>query len=107
MKAELLRKGGSVQCVIMELCSYGKTGDFQVLPKVGLEIVTESIRDALTAQGRRAAVSNEALLTEIDGVQVAIHTDGRAVMEGVAPCSCQAAWDLYLRLIECEADNRS
>ncbi|GEM_PF-1542610 len=96
--------GAGVGYVVLELCSYGDSGDFQVLPKSMVEIRLEDRVGWLTARGGRAAVIEGVLLAEIGGTQISLYRDGRAVLERVTPCSKQAALELYHVLVEVDTD---
>lgn len=84
--------------VVLELCSYGDSGDFQVLPRYRIEIRLEDSAKRLIMRGGRAAVMDDVLLAELDGVQISLYSDGRAVLEQVRPCSKQAAMKFYREL---------
>lgn len=90
--------------VVLELCSYGDSGDFQVLPRKVIEVRLEDCAMRLTARGGRAAVIDGVLLAETGGTHISLYSDGRAVLERVAPCSRQAALELYHDLFEAETD---
>lgn len=96
--------GAGAGFVVLELCSYGDSGDFQVLPRKRIELRLEDSVKWLTARGGRAAVIEGVLLAEIGGTQISLYNDGRAVLERVTPCSRQVALELYHSLLEAETD---
>lgn len=104
MTAAPRNSGAGVGYVVLELCSYGDSGDFQVLPRKMIEIRLEDRVGRLTALGGRAAVIDGVLLAAMSGTQISLYSDGRAVLERVKPCSKQAALELYHVLVEVDTD---
>lgn len=99
MTTEFLSRSGPVRCTVLELCSYGDKGDYQVLPARTLDLPLEEIEGWLAEQGTPVRVAEDALLCRWEGVEVMLHKDGRGVLEGVRPDSPAAAWELYLHLL--------
>lgn len=98
MNSGFVNTGAGAEFAVLELCSYGDSGDFQVLPRNLIEIRLEDGVQWLTARGGKAAVIDGVLLAEIGGAQVTLYSDGRAVLERVTPCCKQAAFELYQSL---------
>jgi hypothetical protein len=99
MRTELVRAGKSVSYVILELCSYGETGDFQVLPRSAVSLQLDSILAGVREDRHQAGIADDVLLARLNGTSVSLYSDGRSVLERVAPCSGSAAWDVYLYLL--------
>jgi hypothetical protein len=99
------KSGAGGGFVVLELCSYGDSGDFQVLPRKVIEVRLEDSVKWLTGLGGRAAVIDGVLLAEMGGAQISLYADGRAVLERVSPCSRQAALELYHNLMQTETDS--
>lgn len=88
--------GSNHGLVVLELCSYGDSGDFQVLPRKALDMALNVIQERIAASGGKAVLSDGVLLAETGGTHISLYSDGRAVLEHVAPCSRQAALELYM-----------
>jgi hypothetical protein len=102
MNAELLRRGDQLSFVVLELCSYGETGDYQVLPRKALNLELAAILQGVLADNHKAVLADDEFMALLDSTSVIMTAEGRAVFEGVKPSTKQAAWSLYCSLLEKE-----
>lgn len=99
MKAEGVCRGERIEFRVLELCSYGEWGDYQVLPTAKISPALEAILNELLGNKCKAVLAEDALLVEVDDVSVTLYKDGRGVLEGVRPDSPEAAWKVYRRVM--------
>jgi hypothetical protein len=102
VKAEGFCGGERVEFRILELCSYGDRGDYQVLPMRAFAPELDTVLKELSRNQHRALLLEDALLANVNDVSITVYRDGRGILEGVRPDSPGAAWKVYRSVMERE-----
>jgi hypothetical protein len=99
MNATLTINGKETVFIVLELCSYGDHGDYQILPTRAVSIGLDSIAECLKLRGFPVAVKDNRLLSKIYDTDVMLFSSGRMVLESVRPDSKSAAWTIALSVL--------
>jgi len=100
MKSNYKYAGSPVTIYSFELCHYGENGDYEVFPdrELGLELAPKA--EELRSTGYEIDFASEGVLIFIKGgVDYTLFDDGRLIIEGLAPGSCEQAIEAAVSLV--------
>jgi len=88
VKIDCEHKGIKVGVYCIELCHYGDRGDFEVFPDQKLDLDLLAYSSCLAGQGYDIDFkSKEVLIFKQGGVEFTLSSDGRLIIENLAPGS--------------------
>lgn len=100
MKTGLTFGGQPVNVYSFELCHYCENGDYEVFPDRELGLDLASARDRLSAGGYEIDfAAEEVLIFKKAGAEYTLFDDGRLIIEGLAPGSCEQAAETAVPIV--------
>jgi len=100
VKTGLTFGGRPVTVYSFELCHYGDNGDYEVFPDRELGLDISSVRYRLPAGGYEIDFAAEEVLIFMKaGVEYTLFDDGRLIIEGLAPGSCEQAAETAVPIV--------
>jgi hypothetical protein len=92
--------GKPVTVYSFEFCHYGESGDYEVFPDGELDLDLSIIMNRLSAGGYDTDfAAKEVLIFSKSGVEYTLFDDGRLIIEGLAPGSCEQALETAVSIV--------